>query len=282
MFKFLKHIGPKTKILFVAFILVLVPGAVISYLSLQSVSQKADNLHTTYSGTVNLVRDKLENEVARLESNLLNNIIEQPPGSFKADSLKKWISNQESENPAFRNMFLLNNERGIITSSVSLEWNDIPESPPFLNAETNTFFNMAERAEFISKDYHEAIKFYREALASVSYSRGRALIQSRIGRCCFKQGDYRKAIQEYEKIIAPGNNEVTIGNVPAQVVALSQIADSYEALGAYEEKYNATLELYKLLLDRPWDLANGEYLYYLKSAGEIIPVSYTHLRAHET
>ncbi|MEA1886213.1 MAG: hypothetical protein U9N72_03260 [Bacteroidota bacterium] len=71
MFKFLKHIGPKTKILFVAFILVLVPGAIISYLSLQSVRQKADNLRTTYTGTVNLVRDKLENEVERLQSNLL-------------------------------------------------------------------------------------------------------------------------------------------------------------------------------------------------------------------
>jgi len=96
------------------------------------------------------------------------------------------------------------------------------------------------------------------------------LIQSRIGRCYFKQGDYRKAIQEYKKIIAPGNNEVTIGNVPAQVVALSQIADSYEAMGTYEEQYNVILELYRLLLDRPWDLAGGEYLYYLNSAGEKI------------
>jgi signal transduction histidine kinase len=270
VFKLLKHIGPKTKILFVAFILVLVPGAVISYLSLQSVRQKADNLRITYSGTVNLVRDKLENEVERLQSNLLNNIIEQPPGSVNADSLKKWIIKRESENPAFWNMFILDNEGGIITSSLSLEWSDMPGSPPLLITETNTFFNMAERAEFISKDYAESVRLYREALASVSSSRGRALIQSRIGRCCFKQGDYRKAIQEYEKIIAHGNNEVTIGNVPAQVVALSQIADSYEALGAYEEQYNATIRLYKLLLDRPWDLANGEYLYYLNSVSEKI------------
>jgi len=146
VFKFLKHIGPKTKILFVAFILVLVPGAVISYLSLQSVRQKADNLRITYSGTVNLVRDKLENEVERLQSNLFNNVIEQPPGSVKADSLEEWISKRESENPAFRNMFLLNNERGIISSSVLLEWNDIPGSRPSMNPDATTFFNMAENA----------------------------------------------------------------------------------------------------------------------------------------
>ncbi|MBN1388881.1 MAG: GHKL domain-containing protein [Bacteroidales bacterium] len=273
MFKFLKHTGPKTKILFVAFILVLVPGAVISYLSLQSVRQKADNLRITYNGTVNLVRDKLENEVERLQSNLLNSVIEQPPGSVEADSLEEWISERESENPAFRHLFLSNNERGIITSSLSLAWNDIPGTRPSVNPDAATFFNMAENAEFISKDYPEAIKLYREALASASSSRERALILSRVGRCYIKQRDYRKAIQEYEKIIAPGNNEITIGNVPAQVVALSQIADSYEALGAYEEQYNATIELYELLLDRPWDLANGEYLYYLSSAGEKISKS---------
>ncbi len=270
MFKFLKHIGPKTKILFVAFILVLVPGAVISYLSLQSVRQKADNLHITYSGTVNLVRDKLENEVERLQSNLLNNVIEQPPGSVKADSLKEWISKRELENPAFRNMFLLNNDMGIITSSSSLEWSDTPGSRPSMNTDATTFFNMAENAEFISKDFPESIKLYREALASASSSQDRALILSRTGRCFFKQGDYGKAIKEYEKIIELENNEITIGNVPARVVALSQIADSYEALGAYEEQYSANIELYKLLLDRPWDLANGEYLYYLNSAGEKI------------
>ncbi len=79
MFKFLKHIAPRTKILFVAFILVLLPVAVISYLSLQSIRQKAENLRTKYSGTVNLVRDKLENEVIRLETNLRNSAIETIP-----------------------------------------------------------------------------------------------------------------------------------------------------------------------------------------------------------
>jgi len=270
MFKFLRHIAPRTKILFVAFILVLLPGAIISYLSLQSIRQKAENLRTTYSGTVDLVRDKLENEVERLQSNLLNNVIEQPPGPVNADSLEKWISKGESENPAFKHMFLVNNDRGIITSFVSLGWNNIPGSQPSMNPDATTFFNMAENAEYISKDYPESIKLYREALAIASSSWERALILSRTGRCFFKQGNYKKAIQEYEKIIKLGNNEITIGNVPARVVALSQIADSYEALGAYDEQYNATIELYKLLLDRPWDLSGGDYIYYLTSATDKI------------
>ncbi|MBN2861749.1 MAG: GHKL domain-containing protein [Bacteroidales bacterium] len=270
MFKFLKHITPRTKILFVAFILILVPGAIISYLSLQSIRQKAENLRTKYSGTVDLVRDKLENKISLLETNLRNSVIELTPDSDKAASLKIWISKIESKNPAFKHLFLVSPDGGLITSSVSLRWNKPTGIRPLLNQQAATSFNMAEKAEFIRKNYIESITLYREALASSTSSQERALLLSRIGRCYFKLREYEKAINEYKKILELENYEITIGNIPALVVALSQIADSYEALKADKEHYNTTLELYQQLLDKPWDLAGGEYLYYLKAAGEKI------------
>ena len=60
MLRTLKHISPKTKILFFAILFILLPGAVLSYLGLQSVNEKAENLRTNYLGTVNLMRDKIE------------------------------------------------------------------------------------------------------------------------------------------------------------------------------------------------------------------------------
>jgi signal transduction histidine kinase/tetratricopeptide (TPR) repeat protein len=270
MFKFLKHIAPITKILFVAFILVLVPGAVISYLSLQSIRQKADNLKTKYSGTVNLVRDKLENEVSRLETNLRNSVIELTPESDKAAGLKVWLQSIELENPAFKNLFLINADGGLISSSVSHGWNRLTGAQQSINQKAAAGFNMAEKAELIRKDYIESVTLYRETLASSASAQERALILSRIGRCYFKLGEYKKAINEYKKILELENDEINIGNIPASIVALSQIADSYEALKDYEEQYNPTLELYKYLLDQPWDLAGGEYLYYLKSVSEKI------------
>jgi len=46
VFKRLKHIAPLTKILIVAIILILLPDTISSYLSLQSISRKAENLRT--------------------------------------------------------------------------------------------------------------------------------------------------------------------------------------------------------------------------------------------
>jgi len=272
MFKFLKHIAPKTKILFVAFILVLIPGAIISYLSLQSIRQKAENLRTKYNGTVNLVRDKLENEVSRLETNLRNSAIELIPEPDKPASLKVWLRDIESENPAFKNLILINANGGLISSSVSIGWKNLTGALSSLNHQA-AGFNMAEKTELIRKDYIESVTLYREALVSSESIHERALILSRIGRCYFKLGEYIKAINEYKKILELENDEIIIGNVPASIVALSQITDCYEALNADKEQYNTTFELYQLLLDKPWDLAGGEYLYYLNSVTEKINIS---------
>jgi signal transduction histidine kinase/tetratricopeptide (TPR) repeat protein len=272
MFNFLKHIAPRTRILFVAFILILVPGAIISYLSLQSIRQKAENLRTKYSGTVNLVRDKLENEVSRLETNLRNRLIELTPESDKAAILKVWLRNMESENPAFKHLVLINADGGLISSSVTIGYNKPVRLQPLINQQAEANFNMAERSEFITKNNIESISLYSKALALSASSQERVLLLSRIGRCYFKQGEYIKAINEYKKILELGNDEITIGNVPASAVALSQIADSYEAMQADKEKYNALLELYQYLLDQPWDLVGGEYLYYLNSGSEKIRI----------
>ena len=269
MFNFLKHIAPRTQILFVAFILILLPGAIISYLSLQSIRQKAENLRTKYSGTLNLVRDKLENEVSRLETDLRNSVIELIPESDKLPGLKVWLRDIESENPAFKQLFLINADGGLITSSVSLGYNKIIGIQPLKNHQVEASFIMAEKTELIRKDFIESITLYRQALASSS-PQERALILSRIGRCYYKLGEYRKAISEYKKILELKNDEITIGSVPASVVALSQIIDIYEALEDDKEKYKATMLLYQRLLDQPWDLAGGEYLYYLKSVSEKI------------
>src|SRR3989339_247455 len=102
MINSLKYIKPKTKILFFAFILILFPCAILSYLGLQSIDQNAENLRTKYRGTINLVRDKLEREVINIENNLQNSLIELFPKLDRDAELKDWLRNIESDNPALK------------------------------------------------------------------------------------------------------------------------------------------------------------------------------------
>ena len=243
----------------------MVPSAILSYLGLKSINQNAENLRTKYGGTINLVRDKLESEVIQLEENLRNSLIELFPKLDRNVELKEWIRNIESENPAFKHLFLVNADGGLISTSVSLEWKKWRKSQSFRNPQTAVNLNMAEKAEFIKKDFVDAIGLYKKALVSTASSQERALLQSRIGRCYFKIGKYKEGINEYKKILGMGNEEITIGLIPASIVALSQIADGYKALNVSKEQYNVILELYQRLINHPWDITGGEYLYYLKS-----------------
>jgi hypothetical protein len=58
------------KILLIAIVLILLPGAVLSYVSYISVNERARRLEAGYRGTLYLVRDKIELEVLRLEQGL--------------------------------------------------------------------------------------------------------------------------------------------------------------------------------------------------------------------
>ena len=243
----------------------MVPSAILSYLGLKSIDPNAENLRTKYGGTINLVRDKLESEIIQLEENLRNSLIELFPKLDRNVELKEWIRNLESENPAFKHLVLVNTDGGLISTSVSLEWKKWRKSQSFRNPQTVANFNMAEKAEFIKKDFVDAIGLYKKALVSTPSSQERALLQSRIGRCYFKISKYKEGINEYKKILGLGNEEITIGLIPASIVALSQIADGYKALNVSKEQYNVILELYQRLINHPWDIAGGEYLYYLKS-----------------
>ncbi len=238
----------------------------LSYLGLQSIDQKAENLKTKYLGTISLVRDKLEREIIQLEENFRNSLIELFPKLDRDAELKNWLRTVESDNPALKYPFLVNADGGLISTSVSLGWMKSRKIQTFRNQQTSANFNMAEKAEFIKKDVVDAIELYKKALSFKTSSQERVLLLSRIGRCYFKMDKYKEGITEYKKILESVYEEVTIGKVPASTVALSQIADGYAALNASKERYNVMLELYQQLLDHPWDLSGGDYLYYLKAA----------------
>ena len=194
MIESLKHINPRTKLLFFAIILIMLPGAIISYLSLQSIKQKTENLQAKYSGTVRLVKDKLESEVFQNEANLRNGVSELFSQANNYTELKRWLQNLESENPTFKHLFLINSDGGLISSSVSLGWNELKKPQSIRNPQRAANFALAEETEFIKKDFVDAIRQYKKTMASAESSWERALLLSRIGRCYYKSGKYSEGI----------------------------------------------------------------------------------------
>ena len=269
MFEFLKHITPKIKILFLSLFLILIPGAIISYLSLKSIHEKAENQRIKFHGTANLVKDKLESKLYQLETNFRNSLIDSILIVEQETELQKLLQLLDLEYPAISNLLLVGNNGELIAGLLTHGQNRGSSAEPS-SVDLKEIFSKAEKKEFIEKNYTGAIELYRSAYNSALSLQDKVNIHSRIGRNYYKLSRFKQGILEYEKILIQANETTSIGNIPASIVALQQIAEGYQEIGALNDRNKILLDLYQLLLNHPWDLSGGDYLFYLNSVSHEI------------
>lgn len=270
MFGHLKHISPKTKILFFAILLILLPSAVLSYLGVQSVREKAENLRTNYRGSINLVRDKIEHEFIIRQDALRSSLSELVLKPDRPEELKSRLADLTARNPFIRYAFFINVDWGVISITVSSGWWKGKRPSELFTLSSNADFQAAEVSEFVNKDFSEALQLYKNAMTNLTSPAGQALLLSRIGRCYFKMEKYREGIDAYRRMLELPIEALRLGTPPYSVVALSQIAEGHGALHEDAQRGASLVRLYELLLNNPWDIEGGEYSYYLKSASEEI------------
>ncbi len=265
MLEFLKHITYKTRILILSMFLILMPGAIISYLSMKSIREKADNQKVEYLGTVNLVRDKLEGELFLLESNLRNSILDSLMEVNGEAGLQACLRSAAVDYPAFKNITLVGNNGGLISGFTTLGMQRSGSFEDQLGREFRESLASAEAAEFIEKNPARAIRAYRHLLKVADSPGEKAMLHARIGRNYYKMQQYENGIEEYNEILRIQGGSPCIGNIPASVVALHQVEAGYRELNSGENQKSTLLELFRQLVGHPWDLSGGEYLYYLNT-----------------
>jgi len=266
MFEWLGRISPKTKILFFASLLILLPSAFLSYLGLQTVTEKMENLRAHYRSTVGLVRDKIERELLRDEDGIRTFILKSEPQSATTQDIQAWLRDLQQRNAFLEHPIVVSEGGGMLSTSISKGWiTTKPVSSP-TNAVATKNFEAAQAMEYAGADFEGTLKLYRAALQSAAVAGDRALILARIGRCKFKLRRFQDGINEYKQILALNDHSLLIGSLPASVVALSQIADGYQSLGDTLNYGRRMFALYQVLVQDPWDIADGKYLFYLKAA----------------
>jgi len=266
----LQHTSARTRILSFALFLVLLPGAVLSYLGFRSINEKAENLAASYHGTVILIRDRIEAEIRGLDETLRSSVSAHPLRSSTPDDVRRWLSGLGAEHPGLGHFFLMNSRGGVLSGALSFGWAQEENEPELGIIIQTPEFRSAEMSEYVRKDYAAALQSYRGVLARARTSAGRGMVLSRIGRCYFKMNRYREGIAEYRNILALPAQLAGSHVVPLSVVALSQIADGYASLRKEKERKDALLALYEHLLRHPWDLEGGDYIYYLGSTAREI------------
>ena len=255
------------KILLIAIVLILLPGAVLSYVSYISVNDRARRLEAGYRGTLYMVRDKIELETLRLEQGLRSSLSDAGAKLGSLPASRQLLSQVASDHRWLRLPFLAGPEGELVTPSVSIGW---PTPPSRLFSWAPSLRDLvvkAEAAEFVRKAPAGALQLYVQALGGARADDERAELLSRVGRCRFKLGNYPDGIQEYRKLLELSDTVSTVGDTPTFIVALSQIADGYAGLQDEKGRIGALLRLYQRLLDSPWDASAAACAHYLKQTG---------------
>jgi len=255
------------KILLMAIVLILLPGAILSYVSYVSVNERARLLEAGYRGTVYMVRDRIELETLKLEQGLRSSLGDAGKNLPSLAASRALLTQVAAGNPWLRRPFLAGPGGEVVTSSMSIGWAKPPQQPFSWAPPLRDLVSRAEGAEFVRRDPAAALQLYLQALGRARSADERAELLSRAGRCRFKAGDYQRGIQNYRQLLDLSDTASTVGEIPAFIVALSQIADGYAAEKDEKSRMGALLQLYQRLLDSPWDTSAAACAHYLGQTG---------------
>jgi len=255
---------PTIKILLTAIVLILLPGAVLSYIGLASVSDRARQLEAGYRGTLSLVRDRIEQEIARLEQQVAGSLDQSGWDIENLNTSRHRLQKIRSQHAWLTLPFLVGPDGALLTPTVSLGWVKSRNRPSFLSAVAADLLLRAEAAEFARKDFGEGLALYSQALDRVRSPGERAWLLADLGRCRFKMGRYARGIQDYRELLSLAQPVALLGAVPTFVVALSQIADGCAAAHDEKGRIAALQQLYEKLVTLPWDVPGSESTYYLE------------------
>lgn len=134
--------------------------------------------------------------------------------------------------------------------------------PAFLEGPQIDKLKRAEEYEFVQKEYQSAISLYNE-LFSLSKDRNhQAQMLNNIARCHTKLKSYDAAIKNYLKIVNDYPESLISSRLPLSLIAGLGILNCYKNSGDFNNYLQSSLNLYRDILQNPWNLNENQFKTY--------------------
>lgn len=247
-------------------LLILLPGLALGYVGLRGLAEREESLRTNYTATAVLVRDRLAAELARLESELDNDLTRAARSLDDPAAVSQWMTTVGARRPWLHRLFVVRADGALATSGVHDRWPRSRDDPTAGLPRVAAAVQSGETAEFQEADLEEALRRYRHGLAfTPPSSTARALVLTRIGRTLSKLRRFTAAVEAYRRVLDERLAIIDPNGLPYAVIALLQLGDAFEALNLPVERSRVERQLLQYLVDHPWDLQDG-YGHYLARA----------------
>jgi signal transduction histidine kinase len=123
-------------------------------------------------------------------------------------------------------------------------------------------YQSAEDNEFRSKNYAQAIGYYRQVIRPTSDLASRSVLLNHIGRCYSKSGNTSRAINTYREILKSDPIDAGLDGIPVGLIALYQIGNIQLNRNEWKEAAETFSEFYQSLLESRWPLSRTQFSFY--------------------
>jgi len=276
MFENLKIALKKQKKLIIIFLLtIFLPSLFLSIFGIRAIRNErfrlAKLMENEHRRAAEFLKTQMNSRLIELES-ALQKLVQHPSFSGRNyPAFKSLFSNQLADNHLIEQIFVVyKNEEPwfplIQLSSVKTS----SFSPIILKVSQREKLRKAEEYEFKQKKYKSAISTYQGLYKSIRDKNHRAQIINNIARCFMKLESYDQAIDNYSKIARDYPESTTSYNLPLALIARLQIVDCYQKLGDSKNSLPRSLDLYRDILRKPWNLSEDQFKTYASMAEESI------------
>lgn len=276
MFENLKiALRKQKKLIIIFFLTIFLPSLLLSIFGIRAIRNErfrlAKQIENENRRATDLLKTQINSRLIELES-VLQKLAQYPSFSEKnQQAIRDLLSNQLADNHLIEQIFIVykNEEpRFPLFEPPSVE--TLSFSPLLLKDSQREKLKKAEEYEFEQKEYKRAISLYQELFNLLKEKNHQAQMLNNIARCLTKSKSCRQAINHYSRISNDYPESTTSSRLPLALIARLQIIDCYQNLGDTKNSLKSSLNLYRDILHKPWNLSEDQFKIYSEMAAESI------------
>ena len=276
MFENLKiALKKQKKLIIIFFLTIFLPAISLSIFGIRAIRNErfrlAKQIESEHRGAADFIKTQVNSRFMELESGLQK--LAQLPSFSEKDypEVKNLLSNQLADNHLIEQIFIVyKNEEPQFPLFEPASVKTLSFSPLLLKGSQRDKLKKAEEYEFKQKKYKNAISIYKQLFSLSKDKNFKAQMLNNIARCFTKLRSYHQAINNYSNIIRDYPECTTSSRLPLALIARLQIIDCYQKLGDSKNSLISSLNLYRDILRKPWNLNESQFKTYSSLAEDAI------------
>ncbi len=255
------------KFLAIFFVVVFLPSIILAFFGIRAIRNERYKLQQQsleqQRGFVRAVQSEIRSIVERNSSSLKELSESQAFLDQNHRAISNLISKRLQDESLFGQIVFWNSDDppwlpGLQTSPPAAKTLVVPQEWIRLQQD----LEKAERAEFRSRNFPDAISQYKQILRKAEDNQVKAWVLNRVARCETKQKRFKQTLIIYRSILADFPDLRTESGRPLELVTRLEMLDAFRSDKDYEDFFHESLKTYHQIEENVWSLDGDQVKLY--------------------